>query len=290
MRKIFPLILTCTLVSTQSFAFSQSEVFTQLQHTHITREYESHFLFNGEKNRTYNGLDAKVGVFEIGVSTPIYGNFKAIGSISIGDNTYQNILWINQYSIENTIGTPPNSGGYNEYSGGHLKYKNYKIGIENHTTDTLVIGVHLSKEEIDSRAETLHRSTIPASSYLEQSLKVEGYSDIQSRTVFRNILIGIQNTITLRRSDVSQSFWYNGSNNSLRFNTPSFQVLSSPYMVVRVSPSLSMRMSLTHSVFKGIKQKNVEFEQNTLSQVSNVNVDAYGGSQTNIALNANYHF
>lgn len=290
MRKFLPLIFTSTLTPTQSFAFNQFEVFTQVQHSHLTREYESQFLFNGEKNRTYNGLDAKAGIFEIGVSIPIYGNTKAIGSISIGDNTYSNILWINQYSMENTIGTPPNSGGYNEYSGGHLKYKNYKIGIESQTTDILVTGVHFAKEEIDSRSETLHSSTIPASKYFEESYKLEGFSDIQSRTPFRNVQVGIQNIITLRRSNVSQTFWYNGSNNSLSFNAPSFQILSSPYMVARVTPNLSMRMSLTHTVFKGIKQKDVEFEKNTLSQISDVGVDAYSGSQTNVALNANYHF
>ncbi|WP_394252058.1 hypothetical protein [Vibrio profundi] len=290
MRKFFPLILTSTLTSTQSFAFNQFEVFTQVQHTHLTREYESHFLLNDEKNRTYNGLDAKAGIFEIGVSTPMYGNTKIIGSISIGDNSYQNILWINQYSMENTIGNPPNSGGYNEYSGGHLKYKNYKIGIENQTTDMLVTGVYFAKEEIDSRAETLHSSTIPASTYFEESYKLEGYSDIRSQTPFRNIQVGIQNIITLRRSDVSQKFWYNGANNLLSFNTPSFQILSSPYMVARVAPNLSMRMSLTHTVLKGFKQKDVEFEKNTLTQISNVGVDAYSGSQTSIALSANYHF
>ena len=184
MRKFFPLILISTLTSTQSFAFNQFEVFTQVRHTHLSREYESHFMLNDEKNRTYNGLDTKAGIFEIGVSTPMYGTAKIIGSISIGDNSYQNILWINQYSMENTIGNPPNSGGYNEYSGGHLKYKNYKIGIENQTTDMLVTGIYFAKEEIDSRAETLHSSTIPASTYFEESYKLEGYSDIRSQTQF----------------------------------------------------------------------------------------------------------
>lgn len=290
MRKFIPLILASTLTSTESFAFKQFEVFTQVQHIHLTREYESHFLFNDEKNRTYNGLDAKTGTFEIGVSASIYGNTKAIGSISIGDNANNNTLWINQYSMENTIGTPPSSGGYNEYSGGHFKYKNYKIGIESQTTDILVTGVHFAKEEIDSRAETLHSSTIPASQYFEESYKLEGYSDIQSRTPFRNIQVGIQNIITLRRSNVSQSFWYNGSNNSLSFNASSFQILSSPYMVAHVTPNLSMRMSFTHTVLKGIRQKDVQFEKNSLSQISDVGVDAYSGSQTNVALNANYHF
>ena len=61
-------------------------------------------------------------------------------------------------------------------------------------------------------------------------------------------------------------------------------------MIAQIAPNLSMRMSLTHTVLKGFKQKDVEFEKNTLTQISNVGVDAYSGSQTSIALSANYHF
>ncbi|MGV2989817.1 hypothetical protein ACE1OE_19455 [Vibrio sp. E150_011] len=278
------------LISTQTFALNQIEVSAQIQRTHLIREYESSFLINNENTKSHNGLDAKIGLLEVGISIPVYRGFRAIGTISIGDDNHQNILWISQYSLDNNIGTQPNHGGYNEYSDGHLKYKNYRVGIEQQTTNMLTTGIYLAKEEVDSRSDTLHASSIPATTYFEESFKLEGYSEIHTRTPLNGVSVGIQNIITLRRSSVNQSFWYQGNNNWVSFNAPSIQLLSSPYMLINITPGFFMRMSLTHTVFKGLKQKDVEFESTSLAQISDVGIDAYSGSQTNVALNASYCF
>lgn len=290
MNNFFILLILSVLTSTQAFAFSQFEVFTQVQHTSLTREYQSQFLLNDEKMQSINGLNAKLRVFDIGVTAPIYRNIRVIGALSIGNDKRHNQLWIKQYSLDNNIGTRPNYGGYNDYDDGHLSYKNIKIGLEGKTSDMLTTGVYIAREQVDSYSDTLNSSSIPATSYFEESIKLEGYSDIRSPTALHKISVGIQNIVTLRRSDVSQKFWYRSANNWVSFNAPSIQLLSSPYIVADLSESFSMRMSLTRTVFKSFRQKNVEFESNTLDKVSDVTVETYSGSQTNIALSASYHF
>jgi len=125
--------------------------------------------------------------------------------------------------------------------------------------------VYIAREKVESYSTTLNSSSIPATSYFEKSFKLEGYSDIRSQTPLRNMSVGIQNIVTLRRSEVSQIFWLSSADNTLSFSAPSMQVLSSPYIVVDIDPNFSIRMSLTRTVFKSLRQKDVEFESITLN-------------------------
>ncbi|UOE82826.1 hypothetical protein LTQ03_19160 [Vibrio splendidus] len=285
--KNYIILLSIFSISINARILNTTELDISTTNLNIKREYSSYFNRDSNSYKKDTKLESSLIAINLGISSHIAKNLSLFSSLTLGTKNRDNKIYEHGYNVGNEISSPSYLNLYDEFNSGNLSYNSWKVGVRTAPLRFSTIGIYIAKETIGSNPESNNGTFFPHTDYKEDTKKLEAYVNT-NYPITPMITIGISNILSLRNSEIKQTYFYLGEDNYVSFDSSSFEILTSPYIKAALTPRFDFELNLTRSMFKALNHRNEKLVQNSGDPISNVKFDEYSGEESSINLTLSY--